>query len=326
VKDNEIDGVLKAAQAPPGPESETLKRISESIRGSLWPVRPLPPKWVLSGGLILIGAAIALASAARAGFFGIEKMNPWQRGLIFSALSIFVVFAATEFVNAMIPGSWRRVSAGALLGIGTAALIGVFAVSFRDYRTDHFISAGVTCLVTGLLHAIPAGLLSWLLMRRGFAVNAVSAGLAAGTLAGLAGLGVLELHCSNFQAAHVLVWHTAVIPFSAGAGALAGWGLHLLRKANKYAHQISVTNVGNHDSGCCATAFQNTDRHILNGEFQTAASGSGRPVTLPLLIASDAKVSTAHFRPMRSFNRIVSALSAIRNFRVVISGLAVIRQ
>jgi hypothetical protein len=159
-------------------------------------------------------------------------MNPWERVLIFSALGIFIVLAAKEYVNAMIPGSRRRVSAGALLGIGTLVLIGVFAVSFRDYRTDHFISAGITCLLTGLLHAVPAALLSWLLLRRGFAVNAVSAGLAAGTLAGLAGVGVLELHCSNFQAAHVLLWHTAVVPLSAAGGALFVWVLRLLQRSS----------------------------------------------------------------------------------------------
>ena len=96
---------------------------------------------------------------------------------------------------------------------------------FRDYSTDHFFSAGIACLLTGLLHAIPAGLLSWLMLRHGFAVNAASAGLVAGTLGGLAGVGMLELHCPNFQAAHILVWHTAVVPVSAALGALLGWEL-----------------------------------------------------------------------------------------------------
>jgi hypothetical protein len=46
--------------------------------------------------------------------------------------------------------------------------------------------------------------------------------MAAGTLAGLAGLGMLELHCPNFQLAHVLVWHIAVVLLSGAAGALMG--------------------------------------------------------------------------------------------------------
>jgi hypothetical protein len=65
------------------------------------------------------------------------------------------------------------------------------------------------------------------MLRRGFAVNPASAGLVAGTLGGLAGVGMLELHCPNFQAAHILVWHIAVVPVSAALGAMLGWELHL---------------------------------------------------------------------------------------------------
>ena len=80
----------------------------------------------------------------------------------------------------------------------------------------------MVCLTAGLLHAVPAALASWLLLRRGFAVNPVAAGLVAGTLAGLAGVTMLELHCANFQALHVMLWHTAVIPVSGAVGALVG--------------------------------------------------------------------------------------------------------
>ena len=126
----------------------------------------------------------------------------------------------------MIPGSRHRLSSGALLAIVSAALLGVFALLFRDYRTEHFFSAGIVCLLTGLLHALPAAFVSYLLLLRGFAVNPVSAGLVGGALAGLAGVTMLELHCSNFQALHVLFWHTAVVPVSAVAGAALGWALH----------------------------------------------------------------------------------------------------
>jgi hypothetical protein len=226
VRDGEIDEVLKkAARAPHALEPVLLERAADSIKSSLRPVRPLPSTWVLAGGLVLSCAAVALGGAARAGFNGIEKMSQMERLLIFSTLGILMWVAASAFVNEMIPGSRHRVSPGALLGIGSGALAGVLGLLFRDYRTEHFVSAGIICLLTGLLHAIPAGLLSWLVIRRGFAVNPVSAGLVAGTLAGLAGVGVLELHCANFQATHVLVWHTAVVPLSGAAGALVAWAL-----------------------------------------------------------------------------------------------------
>jgi hypothetical protein len=235
VTDREIDEALKrAAQTPHAVEPAMIGRIAGSIKSSLRPLRPLPPTWILACGLALICVAVALAGAARAGFYGIEKMGLLQRALIFPMLGILVWVAGTEFVNEMIPGSRRRLSPAALLGMSIVVLVGVFALLFHDYRTEHFVSAGVVCLLTGFLHAVPVALLCWLVLRRGFAVNSVSAGLVAGVLAGLAGVGVLELHCANFQAAHVLVWHSAVVPLSGAAGALVAWALRF--RAGSGAH------------------------------------------------------------------------------------------
>jgi hypothetical protein len=226
VKDREIDEILKqAAQAPHDVDPALLDRIATSIGSSLRPIRPLPPAWVLAGGLVLVCAAVALAGAARSGFYGIQKLSVLERALIFPTLGILIFLAATTFVSEMAPGSRRRVAPGFLLGAGSVALLAVFAVLFRDYRTDHFVSQGLICLSAGLLHAIPTALASWLLLRRGFAVNSVAAGLITGTLAGLAGVTMLELHCANFQALHVLLWHTAVVPVAGAAGALLAWAL-----------------------------------------------------------------------------------------------------
>ncbi len=222
MNDREIDERLKGAKVPEGPGDEMLGRIAESIAGSMRPVRPLPPQWMLSGEVALICALVALAGAAGMGFSGIAKMSALERGAVFSALGILVLAAAVELVSAMIPGSRRRFSSGVLLMVTAFCLAMVLALCFRDYRTTHFIHAGLVCLGIGMLHAMVAGLLSWVVLRRGFAVDAVSAGLAAGTLAGLAGVGMLELHCPNFQAAHVLVWHLGVVLVSAGLGALSG--------------------------------------------------------------------------------------------------------
>jgi hypothetical protein len=128
-------------------------------------------------------------------------------------------------VNEWTPGSPRRLSTGGLVAAFSVALAVVFALLFDDYRTENFVSAGLTCLSTGVLHAIPAALIGWWVLRRGCALDSVSAGLAVGALAGLAGLAVLELHCTNFEAVHVLVWHTPVVPVSAGFGAFTGWAL-----------------------------------------------------------------------------------------------------
>jgi hypothetical protein len=220
VKDSEIDDILKkAAQVPHDVNSALLDRVADSIEPLMEPVRPLPSAGGLVGGLVLISATVALAGAALAGFHGIEKMSAWERGFIFPALAILIGLAAATLVNEMIPGSRRQVSPGVLLGMSNVVLLAIFAFLFRNYHTERFMHQGVICLSAGLAHAIPTAGASWLLLRRGFAVNPVAAGLVAGTLAGLAGVTMLELHCANFEAFHVMLWHTAVILVSAGGGA-----------------------------------------------------------------------------------------------------------
>jgi hypothetical protein len=189
------------------------------------PVRPLPPTWVLAGGLLLLSGAVALLGAARAGFQGVEALASAARLLIFGTLTLLACAAAAHLVGEWIPGSSRRVSAPALLAVVVAALLGLFALLFHDYRAEPFLAPGLTCLSTGLLHAAPAGLLGWWWLRRGWALDAVAAGLAAGVLAGLAGVTMLELHCTDSHALHILVWHTLVVPASGALGAGVGWVL-----------------------------------------------------------------------------------------------------
>lgn len=223
MNDREFDGLLNRAKAPPDPAPEVLARITESIAGSLRPVRPLPRPWLLVGGVILVCVVVALSGAAGLGFFGIIKMSALERAAVFSALGILTLAAASELACAMIPGKLRHLSSGGLLAMTLLLLAAALGVCFRDYQTTRFIHAGLVCLTIGVLHAIVAWSLGWLVLRRGFAVNPLSAGMAGGTLAGLAGVGMLELHCPNFQAAHVLVWHLGVLLMSAGLGTLWGW-------------------------------------------------------------------------------------------------------
>ena len=223
MKDREIDEILKqAATTPHQVNPALLDRIASSIGASLGPVRPLPPPWLLTAGLAIACAAVALAGAAHFGLYGLHKLSALERRLIFSALGIQIWLAAVACVSERIPGSRRHVAPGFPLAAGSLAMLAIFAILFRDYGTGHFVSQGIPCLTAGLLHAIPAALASWFILKRGFAVNPVSAGLAAGTLAGLAGVTMLELHCPNLQAAHVMLWHIAVMPVSGAAGALLG--------------------------------------------------------------------------------------------------------
>jgi hypothetical protein len=188
-------------------------------------VRPLAAPWILTGTLLLICAAVGVLGAARVGFQGVVALSTAQRVLILGTLALLAWFVAAQAVREWIPGSRGRMGGVAMLLTVSLALLAVFALLLQDYRTTHFVSAGLACLFTGVLHAIPAGLLVWLLLRRGYAVNGVAAGLAAGVLAGLAGVTMLELHCPNLETFHVLVWHTLVVPVSAALGAILGGAL-----------------------------------------------------------------------------------------------------
>jgi hypothetical protein len=224
VRDEETDEALdRAARGPHPVPAELLKRIGDSIGPNLEPVRPLPPAWVLTGALLLIGVAVAFAGAARAGLHGFEALNVPARVAIFGALAVLTCVAAELLVAEWTPGSRRLSTPAGLLAMASVVLLGVFALLFHDYRVDHFVSSGIACLLTGLACAAPAALLGLWVLRRGWAVNPITAGLVAGVLSGLAGVTLLELHCTNFEALHVMVWHTLVVPVSACAGAIFGW-------------------------------------------------------------------------------------------------------
>jgi hypothetical protein len=104
-------------------------------------------------------------------------------------------------------------------------MLAAFSLLFHDYHTEHFVSAGLVCLRNGLLHAIAIAFLSWFVLRRGFVMNRVSAGMTGGVLAGLGGVVMLELHCNNFEALHILIWHIGVVLVSAVVGAVLMWAI-----------------------------------------------------------------------------------------------------
>jgi hypothetical protein len=231
VTDKEVDEIIDhAAEAAEGVDPALLDRVSASMGASLQPVRPIAPAWVMASWLLLISVAISTAAAGSLGLFGFHSLRGAEVGAIFPALAIFIWLAALVSVAEMTPGGFRwknptimepvMRNPAMLLTVVCIGCIAIDAIFFHDYELDSLMAQGIPCLRAGLVVAIPAGVISWVLLRRGFAVNPPAAGLAAGTLAGLAGLTMLELHCPNFRAMHVMIWHTAAIPISALVGSL----------------------------------------------------------------------------------------------------------
>lgn len=222
MNDGELDGILKrAAELQPEVDPALLDRVSQSVSVSLAPARPLPSPWVLAAGLIAVCVCLAAAGALALGPEGVRRMSALQAGLIFPLLGALVWLAAALSVAEAIPGS-RRPAAPWVLGVaGCLALALVFALVFPDRSAVEFVRQGVKCLIAGLAQALPVALGVWFLLRRGFAVNPAASGFARGVLAGLAGVVMLELHCPNFEAPHVIVWHIAVLPVAGLAGMAA---------------------------------------------------------------------------------------------------------
>lgn len=203
-------------------DTAVLDRIRTSVLSSVTPVRPLAPVAVFALAFVIIFGGIALAGALRFGIYGLPVLSIVQRIAIFSVLLALAVMAAFTVARSMRPGT-QVLAGGVVFAISFVAEEAVFLSVFHDYSLGHFLQWGTGCLRSGLLCAIPAAFLVWLLVRRGYIVAPVSTGLAMGSLAGMAGLTALELHCPILTIPHVAIWHAGVVVVSASVGALIGW-------------------------------------------------------------------------------------------------------
>lgn len=214
--------LMEATDAADEFDPKVLETIGASLLPTLKPVRPIAPTWVWITLFVLLAGAIAVIGASLLGMQGLGAATALQRTVILSAICLGAFAAAVVVAGEMTPGNKRQISAGGVLtGSGVLMLL-AFGLLFRDHGIADFVHSGVPCLATGLCVAGGTALLIALLVRRGFVIDKPSAGMAVGTLAGLAGLCLLELHCGNLSAVHVIVWHVGVLGVSGQAGWLIG--------------------------------------------------------------------------------------------------------
>ena len=199
-----------------------LEPVRRAVLSSLKPVRPLAPEWVWVAVLLGIFIVVALAGGTGLGFYGVQALDGCRLALILVLLLTGASIAAFAIAREMTPAGLRKVHPAALAALSVAMFAAAFVLLFRDYDMVAF-GRGVACLRAGMLFALPAAGLGWIVARRGFVLDRLAAGVAIGMLGGLTGLAMLELHCPILTAPHVLVWHLAVLAFSAALGALAGW-------------------------------------------------------------------------------------------------------
>ena len=195
----------------------------------LRPVRPLPPMWAITLAFLSLSIALAAAAGAVLGLSGVSALTQGQRALIFPTLLATAWLAAVACSREMCPAAGSKLGTPVLV-LATVGLPSLFAIVFHGYDFRGLIAEGTPCLVAGMIVSIPTGILLAFILRRGFVMDWSMAGVAAGTLAGLTGLGMLELHCHNLKAIHVIAWHVAVVVLSGVLGFAVGCGADEMRR------------------------------------------------------------------------------------------------
>jgi len=210
-------------------DASRIAHLQKMIAGNLRPVRPLPPSWVFLLTFMLFFVALSCAGVLYLGPYGWFLLMPGQKLAVFTTLAASAALLAFSLARQMVPGQKSLLRPG-FLPIGLFVLLCLTVASVFQVRTDpHFLQSGETCLRAGLPYAIPAALAFWWILRRGAILSPRMIGATTGMLAGLVSMTVLEVHCTNLNVWHILVWHVGFALLGLAAGLLvaaAGQAIH----------------------------------------------------------------------------------------------------
>jgi hypothetical protein len=210
------------------PSSEILRQIERGIVADLHPVRPLATARYLFAIFAGIFVSVVALGAYRMGAFAIAVMSPVQASAILGALAASAGLLAYSLIQQMVPGSRHHIpprwlTAGILISLTVA-----IAVLFQFQHDRDFWKHGWACLRAGTPIGIIAALPIWLVLRRGAILSPGMTGAASGLFAGLVGTSVLEIHCPNLDAWHILVAHLGVSVLCALAGLVVGFAAEII--------------------------------------------------------------------------------------------------
>jgi Negative regulator of sigma F len=214
--------LLSRADSSTAPAPEQLQRIKSEIVADIQPVKPLAPPAVLFTMLLAASIAAAGVGVSQLGIAGWRARDAIQRIAIFTILSLGSSLFASSLVREIAPGSRVFVPASRSIAGVLAIFAGIFVALFQFHPERTFVATGLVCLRIGLECAFAVAAISWLILRRGAALNRIAAGALAGALAGLSGLALLEIFCPNLNRYHILVWHLGAALTSTIVGILAG--------------------------------------------------------------------------------------------------------
>ena len=213
---------LNASVSLDAPLPASLRQIERTLVADLRPVRPLLPARYLFAAFIAIFVSFVSFAVYRMGAFAIAVMSPAQAGMVLGSLAICVGLLAYSLVAQMVPGARHRFPPKPLQ-IGAIILLTiVIGVLFQFQYERNFWANGWWCIRAGIPISVMAAIPFWLVLRRGAILSPSLTGAATGLLAGLVGATVLEIHCPNLNAWHILLSHIGVSVLCAIAGLVIG--------------------------------------------------------------------------------------------------------
>ena len=198
-------------------------RIEAAILPALGPVSPLPAAWRAAAALLLCAIVVIAAANWRLGVEGWDARSGLQFTVDFSLLGISGVALSNLLAQQMMPGSGYRAAVWAWLAVPLLALVAAVASLYGDVWKPDYVSWAMNCLKIGTACAACSAPLFWLALRRGFSLHPIAQGAAAGLLAGLVGVAVLEIYCPYLDRFHIFVSHIGAAVIAALAGAAFGW-------------------------------------------------------------------------------------------------------
>lgn len=234
MNERDLDRLWQASSASAPPLDARLEaEIAERMAADLKPVRPLPSAEYFTLGFLVVVAFLAVLGAWVGGAHALGRMSSVKELLTFAALSLSVSLIASALASQMVPAA-RSVAPA--LTIAAAILVGLFvlfAVLFPMRHENHFWRHASLCFRGGLEACAIAAIPCWLLLRRGAILDPRACGALAGLLGGLAGTTILEMDCSDFNLAHILLAHWGPALFCAAAGWAIGSLPALFRRSKR---------------------------------------------------------------------------------------------
>lgn len=213
--------ITSTAVDPPSPEM--LRHIVEGLAPTLRPVQAMAPAIHFFAAFLGIFLSIVALGVYRLRALGFGVMTPLETSAILSALTISAVLLAYSLVHQMVPGSRHRLSPELLPAAIAIALTVAIVVLFPFKHEHNFWRNAWSCARVGTPIGFLAAIPFWLILRRGLILSPAISGAATGLFGGLVGMTVLEIHCPNLDAWHILVAHLGVAIACALVGLVVGW-------------------------------------------------------------------------------------------------------